>query len=168
MFCAQLKENAEFWWRLAKATHSEATAAGMDGDSESRKNLAFAGENTDTHLFYLLERELNFASNDCIFVAVSYAEKGLKLNEESGNAHKWFAITLGSKGDFLPINDKIKNGFTFKEHVDRAVEINPQDPALHHLLGRFCYEVSYYLKSLRIWEISSIFSFKMMITLLPK
>lgn len=75
------------------------------------------------------------------FAAFDYADKAIKMNDKIGDVHKWFAITLGSKGEFLSISDKIKNGFTFKEHIDKAVELNPKDATLYHLLGRFCYEV---------------------------
>lgn len=76
------------------------------------------------------------------FLALTRAQRSLQLNDYSANAHKWYAITLGSKGEYVSINEKIKNGFTFKEHVDRAVRLNPKDPSLHYLLGRFCLEVS--------------------------
>jgi len=41
----------------------------------------------------------------------------------------------------LGVSEKIKNGVLFKEHLDIAISINPTDPILHHLLGRFSYEV---------------------------
>lgn len=95
----------------------EATAAGLVGDNDMKKSLTLAG--------------------------VARAEKALELNKNSSDAHKWYAITLGSKGDFVPIGERIKNGYIFKEHVDRAVELNPSsDSSIHYLRGRFCYEVS--------------------------
>ncbi|EZA56809.1 Regulator of microtubule dynamics protein [Ooceraea biroi] len=38
--------------------------------------------------------------------------------------------------------EKIQNGYRFKEHVINALEIDPNDADLHHLLGRFRYEVA--------------------------
>lgn len=38
--------------------------------------------------------------------------------------------------------EKINDGHLFKKHVDLALSLNPKDPSLHHLLGRFDYEVS--------------------------
>jgi len=112
----RLRSSCGLWWRLAKATHLEALAAKNNGDNVLRKTLVFA--------------------------AFAAAEKALKLNDRSADAHKWYGITVGSKGDFLSTNEKIKNGFIFKEHIDRAVSLNPNDCTLHHLLGRFNYEVS--------------------------
>ena len=40
------------------------------------------------------------------------------------------------------MKEKILDGFEFKNHIDKAAELNPGDHITHHLLGRFCYEVS--------------------------
>jgi hypothetical protein len=40
------------------------------------------------------------------------------------------------------MREKIEDGFVFKQHVDKALALRPDDPSLHHLLGRFKYEVS--------------------------
>ncbi|CAG7833903.1 unnamed protein product [Allacma fusca] len=112
----KLKNVSDFWWRMAKATHIEAQMAEQRQDKDCQKGLLIS--------------------------AVACAEKAVKLNENSAESHKWLAITSGSRGEFLKINDRIQSGFIFKEHVDRALALNPLDSSLHHLLGRFCYEVS--------------------------
>jgi hypothetical protein len=66
----------------------------------------------------------------------------LELDESNAEAHKWFAVTVGSRGEFLSTRKKIEDGYMFKEHVDKAIALKPDDPSLHHLLGRFSYEVS--------------------------
>lgn len=63
-------------------------------------------------------------------------------NVPNANLHKWCAILVGVYGDFLPITEKIKNGYRFKELVTNALEISPDDADLHYLLGRFKYEVA--------------------------
>ena len=40
------------------------------------------------------------------------------------------------------MKEKILDGFEFKKHIDTAAELNPGDHITHHLLGRFCFEVS--------------------------
>lgn len=64
------------------------------------------------------------------------------LATSNADLHKWCGILVGVNGDFLPIAEKIKNGYRFKEHVMKALEIRPNDADLHHLLGRFSYEVA--------------------------
>lgn len=71
-----------------------------------------------------------------------HAKSALALDEGDADAHKWFAITLGSCGDFLPLKEKISNGYIFKKHVDRAISLRPSDYSLYHLQGRFEFEVS--------------------------
>ncbi|XP_048507386.1 regulator of microtubule dynamics protein 1-like isoform X1 [Athalia rosae] len=64
--------------------------------------------------------------------------------EDSDNAdfHKWYAILIGAQSMFLPIREKIDSGHRFRMHLDKALDLRPDDPALHHLLGRFKYEVA--------------------------
>jgi hypothetical protein len=75
-------------------------------------------------------------------VGVHYAGRALKLDESDAEAHKWFAMTVGSRSEFLGTREKIEDGFLFKHHVDKALALQPNDPSLHHLMGRFKYEVS--------------------------
>jgi regulator of microtubule dynamics protein 3 len=78
------------------------------------------------------------------FSGIEYAKQAIALNDSNADCHKWYAITLGSSSDYLPIKDKIGNGFVFKKHLDRAIELRPDDAALYHLLGRFEFEVRFF------------------------
>ncbi|KAJ8672676.1 hypothetical protein QAD02_003936 [Eretmocerus hayati] len=75
-----------------------------------------------------------------IFEGLDVCEK--VLESEHGNLYKWYAILIGIKSRFLPTKGKIENGYRFKEYVQKALDVMPDDPYLHHLLGRFEYEVS--------------------------
>jgi hypothetical protein len=66
----------------------------------------------------------------------------LELDESHAEAHKWFAITVGSRGEFLGQRERVEAGLLFKEHVEKGLKLQPNDPSLHHLLGRFKYEVN--------------------------
>jgi hypothetical protein len=81
-------------------------------------------------------------NNLCCIVGVRYAEQALKLDDSHAEAHKWFAVTVGSRGEFLGTKERIEAGFLFKKHVEKALALKPRDPYLHHLLGRFTYEVN--------------------------
>ncbi|XP_006131367.2 regulator of microtubule dynamics protein 2 isoform X1 [Pelodiscus sinensis] len=70
------------------------------------------------------------------------AEKAIQLDAMSAESHQWFAIMCGYMSEFDSIQNKIKNGGLFKEHLDKAIELKPQDPFLYHLNGRWCYSVA--------------------------
>lgn len=108
--------NPEYLWRLAKATHTYADVVGEQGDKTKKQQLAYE--------------------------ALKITSTALALTDDSANVHKWYAICLGSVGEYETVQNKIKNGFTFKEHTLLAMRLNPSDDSLHHLLGRWCYEVA--------------------------
>lgn len=83
-----------------------------------------------------------------IFEAVDFGLKAMEADDLNSEAHKWYAIVIGSRGEYLGIKEKILDGFEFKKHIDRAEELSPQDHTIKHLLGRFCYEVA----ALSWWE----------------
>lgn len=85
-------------------------------------------------------KSLKYLIKIFIFPGINACEK--LLNISNAHLHKWYAILVGVYGEFLPIAEKIKNGYRFKEHVMKALEISPNDADLHHLLGRFKYEVA--------------------------
>lgn len=35
----------------------------------------------------------------------------------------------------------MRDGLSLQEHIDRAITLNPGESTLHHLRGRFCFEV---------------------------
>ncbi|XP_071595286.1 regulator of microtubule dynamics protein 2 isoform X3 [Heliangelus exortis] len=67
------------------------------------------------------------------------AEKAVQLDARSAESHQWFAIMCGYMSQFESVQNKIRNGYLFKEHLDKAIELKPQDPFLYYLNGRWCY-----------------------------
>ncbi|KAK3589064.1 hypothetical protein CHS0354_008714 [Potamilus streckersoni] len=107
--------DAEFHWRFAKATYQVAQIEGGRGNAERKKEMVYS--------------------------AKDLAEKAVNLQDNCANAHKWYAITIGSLGDYVSTQEKIKNGYAYKEHIEKAIGLNPKDPSNHYLLGRWCYGV---------------------------
>ncbi|XP_010186618.1 PREDICTED: regulator of microtubule dynamics protein 2 [Mesitornis unicolor] len=70
------------------------------------------------------------------------AEKAVQLDATSAESHQWFAIMCGYMSQFESVQNKIRNGYLFKEHLDKAIELKPQDPFLYYLNGRWCYSVA--------------------------
>ncbi|XP_039384565.1 regulator of microtubule dynamics protein 2 isoform X3 [Mauremys reevesii] len=70
------------------------------------------------------------------------AEKAIQVDTMCADSHQWFAIMCGYMSEFDSIQNKIKNGCLFKEHLDKAIELKPQEPFLYYLNGRWCYSVA--------------------------
>ena len=117
---AEVREDAEFLWRLSRATFFLA-------ESESRESNR--------------RREL-------VFEAKGWALAALELREADADVQKMCALTLGLTKDYLSISDSILMGFQYKRHIERALELRPGDPVLHHLAGRWCWAVA----ELSWWE----------------
>ena len=69
--------NPSFLWRLCKAQYLNAVLAGQDGARDIKKDL--------------------------IQEAVQSGERALGLDQRNSEAHKWYAISLGSRGEFQVI-----------------------------------------------------------------
>lgn len=117
-----LAESADFLWRYCKSMYLTAVTVGQEGEVDEKQKY--------------------------IFDAVDYGLRAIEKDDTSSEAHKWYAIVVGSRGEYLGIKEKIMDGYEFKKHIDRASELAPNDHTIRHLLGRFCYEVA----ELSWWE----------------
>ncbi|KAF2974528.1 hypothetical protein EK904_000481, partial [Melospiza melodia maxima] len=104
----------EFLWRLARA-HCDMWE--LTEDKDERRSYATGGKE---------ELELTLQNWD-----------------ESAECHQWFAILCGQVSEQESISKRIQAGYVFKEHIDKAIALKPQDPQLYYLLGRWCYHVAH-------------------------
>uniref|UniRef100_UPI00398E8B45 regulator of microtubule dynamics protein 2 n=1 Tax=Pristiophorus japonicus TaxID=55135 RepID=UPI00398E8B45 len=109
----QFWDQVEFLWRLARAY---ADMHDITLDKEDKRNYAIIGK--------------------------EIAMNAVDLGPQSADSHMWLAIICGHLSEYGNIQTKIKNGSLFKDHIDKAVELRPQDPKLYYLLGRWCYAAS--------------------------
>lgn len=70
------------------------------------------------------------------------AEAALKKGDGNADCHQWYAVLCGQLAEHESIQRRIQSGFSFKEHVDKAIALQPENPMAHFLLGRWCYQVS--------------------------
>ncbi|KAI2648717.1 Regulator of microtubule dynamics protein 1 [Labeo rohita] len=104
-------DDAEFLWRLARASRDLALLSSVGADEKKRLT----------------------------YEAFDYAKKALEKNEASFAAHKWFAICLSDVGDYEGIKVKIGNSYIIRNHLERAIELNPKDATSIHILGYWCF-----------------------------
>jgi len=73
--------------------------------------------------------------------AYEIAKDLLNANSQSYLAHKWYAITVGRIIDYQTINEKVRLGFEFKDHLDYAIDLNDSDYLLYYLRGRWAFKM---------------------------
>uniref|UniRef100_A0A8B9VNL3 Regulator of microtubule dynamics protein 2 n=1 Tax=Anas zonorhyncha TaxID=75864 RepID=A0A8B9VNL3_9AVES len=106
----------DFLWRVARAYGDMFE---MTADTEEKKKYVSDGK-------YIKNVYLNHKKYVCVFFFSPLR----------------FAIMCGYMSQFESVQNKIRNGYLFKEHLDKAIELKPQDPFLYYLNGRWCYSVA--------------------------
>ncbi|KAI5606453.1 regulator of microtubule dynamics protein 1 [Silurus asotus] len=104
-------DDAEFLWRLARSSRDLALLPNIAADQKKK----------------------------LIYDAFNYANKALEKNEACFAAHKWYAVCISDLGDYEGIKVKIGNSLIIKEHLERALELNPKDATSFHILGHWCF-----------------------------
>ncbi|KAM9839663.1 regulator of microtubule dynamics protein 1 [Aulostomus maculatus] len=104
-------DNAEFLWRLARASRDLSLLP--DTKAEEKKQL--------------------------VFKAFEYAKKALEKDDTCFAAHKWYAVCLSDVGDYEGVKVKIGNSYIIREHLEKAIKLNPKDATSLHILGYWCF-----------------------------
>ncbi|KAG7333886.1 hypothetical protein KOW79_002293 [Hemibagrus wyckioides] len=110
------EEYEQKWQYLWRLTRAYADAHDLAGDLQEKKIYAETGK--------------------------QIGEQAISLNPMCAESHQWYAILCGLLSEYESIQNKIKNGYLFKDHLDKAIELKPQDPLSYYLLGRWCYAVA--------------------------
>ncbi|XP_053139990.1 regulator of microtubule dynamics protein 3 isoform X2 [Hemicordylus capensis] len=104
----------DFLWRLARA-HSDMCE--ITEDADEKKACASDGKEE--------------------------AETALQMGDQSAECHQWYAVLCGQFSEHESIQKRIQAGHIFKQHIDKAIALKPDDPKSFYLLGRWCYQVSH-------------------------
>ncbi|XP_070784418.1 regulator of microtubule dynamics protein 1 [Enoplosus armatus] len=104
-------DDAEFLWRLARASRDVALLPNTE--AQWKKEL--------------------------IYEAFEYAKKALEKDEKCFAAHKWFAVCLSDVGEYEGVKVKISNSCIIREHLEKAIQLNPRDATSMHILGYWCF-----------------------------
>ncbi|KAM4663253.1 regulator of microtubule dynamics protein 3 isoform 1-T3 [Discoglossus pictus] len=106
-------DHQEFGWRLAR---SYSDMCDLSEDEQEKKSYASEGKEE--------------------------AEYALQRGEQCADCHKWFAILCGQLAEHEGIQKRIQIGYLFREHIEKAISLKPQDSKCYYLLGRWCYQVA--------------------------
>ena len=68
--------------------------------------------------------------------AAGYAEEAIEAGPEAKAAHKWSAIVRGELSKYLPTKERIEGGHLVREHIRAALLADPEDAAMHFMLGK--------------------------------
>ncbi|KRY18475.1 Regulator of microtubule dynamics protein 1 [Trichinella nativa] len=107
------KRHAELMWRLARVTCEKGKLC---------RNYE--------------ERVIFFAE------AMEYINEALKTDSEISAVHKWYAILLDYNGSGASTEVRVENAKEMKNHLDRALELNPLDATSWYILGLWFYSFS--------------------------
>ncbi|RWS08668.1 hypothetical protein B4U79_11525 [Dinothrombium tinctorium] len=78
--------------------------------------------------------------------ALLLVQKSLELNDNCGPAHKWAAILLDAVSSLEGTKARIAQLLNVRQHMERAIELTPNDPTSYYLLGNWhfsCHQVSW-------------------------
>ncbi|RLN46627.1 hypothetical protein BBJ29_004464 [Phytophthora kernoviae] len=101
--------SVELLWRLARACNYLVESK---TSSDEKKTLAFEG--------------------------LADAEKAYALNSDSAASNKWMAIMTSTLGNFRDLKEKIAGAYVIRDHIQRAIELDPSDATSHNILGQWC------------------------------
>uniref|UniRef100_A0A3P9H4Y5 Regulator of microtubule dynamics protein 1 n=1 Tax=Oryzias latipes TaxID=8090 RepID=A0A3P9H4Y5_ORYLA len=104
-------DEAEFLWRLARAS----------------RELSFLPD-TDP------QRKTQLTSE-----AFEFVKRALERDDTNFAVHKWYAICLSDIGESQGVKAKIGNSFIIREHLEKAIQLNPKDATSLHILGYWCF-----------------------------
>ncbi|XP_056439710.1 regulator of microtubule dynamics protein 1-like [Gadus chalcogrammus] len=64
---------------------------------------------------------------------------------------QWYGILLSDLGDYMGTKHKLEKSLVIRKHLERAKELNPNDPTTVYILGYWCFsfaELSWSLRKL--------------------
>jgi len=110
--------------------------------------MSKAGASDDGELVWRVARACYYVTKgqggnaDVIQNALDFSRAALRANEAHANVHKWTAVLSNALGERGATRDRILGAVAFETHTKRALQLAPDDPTVHYLLGLFSFEIS--------------------------
>lgn len=67
------------------------------------------------------------------------AQKSLEVDDKNYACHKWMSVLLDAKSELDGIKERVSQLENVKKHMQKAVDLNPNDPTNWYLLGSFAF-----------------------------
>ncbi|KZC11200.1 PREDICTED: regulator of microtubule dynamics protein 1-like [Dufourea novaeangliae] len=77
-----------------------------------------------------------------IYEAYDLLNIALKIKEDHWAVHKWMSIILDSRCSYEGMKVRLRELYNIKNHMLRAIELNPRDTTTMYMLGTWCYQIS--------------------------
>uniref|UniRef100_A0A8D8LF55 Regulator of microtubule dynamics protein 1 n=1 Tax=Cacopsylla melanoneura TaxID=428564 RepID=A0A8D8LF55_9HEMI len=82
------------------------------------------------------------AKKDLILGAYFLVYNALPKHEDHYAIHKWLAVVLNEKATFEGTKARIQQLETIKHHMNKAIELKPDDSTTQYMLGMWCFEIT--------------------------
>lgn len=69
----------------------------------------------------------------------THVQEALNLRDDDFAGHKWMAVLLDSKSGLDGVKARVSQLENVKKHMQRAVELNPEDATSWYILGEFAF-----------------------------
>ncbi|KAF7474883.1 regulator of microtubule dynamics protein 2 [Marmota monax] len=109
----KFKDEAEYMWRLVRAYGDMSE---LSTNTQEKKHYANIGK--------------------------TLGERAVARAPMNGYCHLWYAVLCGQVSEFEGLQNKVNYGYCFKEHLDIAITLLPEEPFVYYLKGRYCYTIS--------------------------
>ncbi|XP_076645396.1 regulator of microtubule dynamics protein 1 isoform X2 [Halictus rubicundus] len=93
-------------------------------------------------LYKMSETATEVEGKKMVYEAYDLITTALKIKEDHWAIHKWMSVILNSKSSFEGMKVQIRELYNVKNHMLRAIELNPKDATTIYMLGTWCYRVS--------------------------
>ncbi|XP_066582827.1 regulator of microtubule dynamics protein 1-like [Prorops nasuta] len=93
-------------------------------------------------LYKMSQTKNSAEAKQLIEEAFNLLTEALEIQENHYAVHKWMSVILDSKSGFEGIKERIKQLYNVKQHMIRAMELNPTDATILYMIGNWAYQVS--------------------------
>ncbi len=88
---------------------------------------------------FLVDMQLtNDAKKDMAFKGLAYADRAYSIAPHTALPNKWKGILTSTVGNYRELKEKIAGAYVIREHIQRAIDLDPTDPYCHNILGQWC------------------------------